>query len=196
MEFCGKTGITGPKTVLAHMVNLDLEKDLPLLKQTGTSVAHNPSSNCKLGSGIASVPAMLEAGINVSLGTDGAPCANTYDMFREMNMASLLQSGLMQKAGVLPAVTVLEMATINGAKSLGLQDEVGSLEVGKKADFVVIDPYTIGAAAAPWDPDQYDEGGVDPVTIVVHSCTGRDVDMVVVDGQVSDRKWFLPVKSC
>lgn len=77
------------------------------------------------------------------------------------------------------------MATIHGAKALGLEDDVGSLEVNKKADFVVVDPYTIGAGAAPYDWEQCGSGGVDPVTVVVHSCTGSDVDMVVVDGKVS-----------
>lgn len=184
MEFCKDNKIAGQKTVLAHMVNLDLAKDIALLEETGTSVAHNPSSNCKLGSGVASVPDMLAGGVNVALGTDGAPCANSYDMIREMNIACLLQSGVHQKAGILPATSALEMATINAAKALGLEDEVGSLEPGKKADFVVLDPYSIGSAATPWDTQQYVDGGMDPVTVVVHSCTGRDVDMVVVDGAV------------
>ncbi|KAK5124906.1 hypothetical protein LTR85_001096 [Meristemomyces frigidus] len=183
-EFCKQAGIVGPKVVLAHMVNLDLEKDLPVLAETGTSVAHNPSSNCKLGSGIAAVPEMLAAGVNVSLGTDGAPCSNTYDMIREMDLASKLQAGKKQKAGTLPALAVLEMATIRAARALGLEDEIGSLEVGKKADFVVMNPTRIGSACAPWDAGEARNGGISPVTAVVHSCTGRDVEMVVVDGEV------------
>lgn len=184
MEFCNENKIAGPKTVLAHMVNLDLEKDMVLLKSSGTSVAHNPSSNCKLGSGIACVAELLTNGVNVALGTDGAPCANTYDMIREMNTACLLQSGVHRKAGILSAFSALEMATINAARALGLQNDVGSIERNKKADFVVLDPCSIGAAAAPWDPEQYLMGGIDPVTVVVHSLTGRDVEMVVVDGEV------------
>lgn len=170
------------KTVLAHMVHLDLAVDLPLLAQSpGASVAHNPTSNCKLGSGVAPVPEMLEAGINVCLGTDGAPCNNSYDMFREMHLASILQAGARQEAGVLPATTALEMATINGAKALGLDDEVGSLERGKKADFVVVG---IPLGATPFEENQVTEGGIDPVTCVVHSCTAADVKMVVIDGTV------------
>jgi cytosine/adenosine deaminase-related metal-dependent hydrolase len=182
MEFCEKTALTGTKTVLAHMVNLDLEKDLPILRRTGTSVAHNPSSNCKLASGFAPVPEMLAAGVNVCLGTDGAPCSNNYDMIAEMRMASLLHKGRLNNAAVMTALDVLRMATINGAKALGLEEEIGSLVVGKKADFVVIDPSAL--AAAPFDPDQMIAGGVDPVTTVLYSCSGADVSMVVVDGTI------------
>lgn len=182
VEFCQTNLLTGSTTVLAHMVHLDLEVDLALLKDSGTSVAHNPTSNCKLASGIARIPEMLDAGVNVSLGTDGAPCGNTYDMIREMHLASILHSGANCDATLLPATAVLEMATINGARALGLQDQIGSLEVGKKADFVVVSPG--GLHAAPYDAGQLRDGGMDPVTVVVHSCSGADVDMVVVDGRV------------
>ena len=82
----------------------------------------------------------------------------------------------------MSAETVLEMATINGARALGLQDSIGSLEIGKKADFVVVNPG--GLHAAPWDESQVEEGGLDPMTVVVFSCTGKDVECVVVDGEV------------
>ncbi|KAL2068492.1 hypothetical protein VTL71DRAFT_14829 [Oculimacula yallundae] len=182
MEFCQQTELTGNKTVLAHMVHLDLAVDLPILKETGTTVAHNPSSNLKLASGIAKVPEMLKAGISVSLGTDGAPCGNTYDMFREMHLASILHKGANLNAALTTAEQVLEMATINGARALGLEKDIGSLEVGKKADFLAINPNQLGCA--PWDADQALKGGMSPVTVVVHSCTGRDVEMVVVDGKM------------
>jgi cytosine/adenosine deaminase-related metal-dependent hydrolase len=199
VEFCERTNLIGRegeagnrKTVLAHMVNLDLQKDLPILqrRQTSTpsdvhpsvSVAHNPSSNCKLGSGIAPVPDLMAAGVNVGLGTDGAPCANTYDMIQEMRTAALLQKGGRNDASLLGAERVIAMATIDGARALGLEDQVGSLEVGKKADLVVLDPS--GLHCAPFDPDQILDGGVDPLTTVVYSCTGADVTMVLVDGQV------------
>lgn len=183
-EFCQEANLigNGRNTVLAHMVNLDLGKDLPILKQTGATVAHNPSSNCKLASGIAAIPEMLEAGVNVGLGTDGAPCANTYDMVQEMRLAGIIHKGRKRNASTVGAWDVLEMATIQGAKALGLDEEIGSLEVGKKADFVVINPS--GLHSAPYDPLQLEEGGADPVTTVVYSCTGRDVDMVVVDGDI------------
>ncbi|KAK5048662.1 hypothetical protein LTR84_005753 [Exophiala bonariae] len=184
VEFCQRTNLIskGRKTVLAHMVNLDLNKDLPILGELGASVAHNPSSNCKLGSGIAAVPEMLAQKINVSLGTDGAPCANTYDMIQEMRMAALVQKGSRQDASAITAEWVLKMATINGAKALGLENEIGSLEKGKKADFVVIDPSSLHCV--PFDPAQILEGGIDPVTVIVFSCSGSDVDKVVVDGQI------------
>lgn len=181
MQFCEQAKLTGKKTVLAHMVHLDLQTDLPILKETGTTVAHNPNSNLKLASGIAKVPEMLDKGVNVSLGTDGAPCGNTYDMFREMHLAGILHKGANLDAGLVGAEEVLDMATINGARALGLEKEVGSLEVRKKADFVVVNPGSL--CAAPWDEEQLLSGGVDPMTTVVYSCTGADVEMVVVDGE-------------
>lgn len=182
MQFCQEAKLTGPKTVLAHMVHLDLAVDLPILKDSGTTVAHNPNSNCKLASGIAKVPEMLEMGVNVSLGTDGAPCGNTYDMFREMHLVGIIHKGSQNDAGLVGAETVLEMATINGARALGLDKDIGSLEVGKKVDFVVVNPG--GLHAAPYSEEQVLSGGVDPMTTVVYSCTGADVEMVVVDGEV------------
>lgn len=184
VEFCKRTKLIGPgrKTVLAHMVNLDLETDLDLLRETGATVAHNPVCNAKLASGIAAVPQMLEAGVRVALGTDGAPCNNTYDMFREMHFAGLLHSGVHKEAGILPAEDLLAMATIRGAEALGLDKDIGSLEVGKKADFVILDVTTLGCA--PFDPAQVLDGGFDPVTAVVYSCTGANVESVVVDGRV------------
>ncbi|KAF9891597.1 hypothetical protein FE257_003608 [Aspergillus nanangensis] len=173
------------KLVLAHMVNLDPEVDLPLLQSTNTSVAHNPSSNLKLASGIAPIPAMVSDpfSINVGLGTDGAPCANHYDMLQEMHLAAILHKGVCRDATVIPATTALEMATINGARALGLENEIGSLEIGKKADLVVLDPYGRGGlAAAPWNWE--DRMGVSAVTTVVHGCTGRDVALTMVDGKI------------
>ena len=93
------------------MVNLDLEKDLRLLRETATTVAHNASSNCKLASGIAAVPEMLQNDVNVSLGTDGAPCANTYDMIQEMRLAALLQKGSRRDAAAITAEQVLNSWT-------------------------------------------------------------------------------------
>jgi cytosine/adenosine deaminase-related metal-dependent hydrolase len=182
-QFCIATKLAGPKTVLAHMVNIDkLELDLPILQSYEVSVAHCPNSNLKLASGIASIPEMLNAGVNVTLGTDGAPCGNTYDMFREMHLAGILHKGNKKDASIVGAEDVLEMATINGAKALNIDREVGSIENGKKADFILINPH--GLQCAPFDEDQILDGGLDPVTTVVYSCTGRDVETVVVNGEV------------
>lgn len=182
VEFCENNALTGKSSVFAHTIHLELEKDLDILVRTGTSVAHNPTSNCKLGDGIASIPQMLEKGINVALGTDGGPCSNTYDLFRDMHLAGIIHNGNMVDASLLPAEQVLEMATINGAKALGLEKYIGSLEVGKKADFIVVDPGALGTV--PYDVKQVGKGGMHPSTVVVHSCSGRDVEMVVVDGRV------------
>ncbi|CAI7614338.1 hypothetical protein N7533_013355 [Penicillium manginii] len=172
--------------VLAHMVNLDPEIDIPLLASTQTSVAHNPTSNLKLASGVAPIPSMLShtSPVNVALGTDGAPCSNHYDMIQEMHLAGILHKGVNHDAGLIPAEVALEMATINGARALGLEEEIGSLETGKKADLVVIDPYGRGGlGAAPWSSDLIG-CGVSPLTTVVHGCTGRDVDITMVNGEI------------
>lgn len=173
------------------MMNLDLAQDLPLLAGSGAGVAHNPSSNCKLGSGIAAVKEMLAAGVNAALGTDGTPCANTYDLVREMDLASKLQTGKAQSAGVLRAETVLEMATIDAARALSLKAQIGSLEIGKKADFIVFKISGLGSACTPWGANQVFGRGMNPITAVVHSFTGRDVDTVVVGGKVLVRNGKL-----
>ncbi|ETS80954.1 hypothetical protein PFICI_08483 [Pestalotiopsis fici W106-1] len=178
MQFCRDAELAGHKTILAHMCHLDLEADIPILQESNTTVAHNPTSNLKLASGIANIPRMLEAGVNVALGTDGAPCNNSYDMLREMHLASIVHKGAMLDATVVGAQEALEMATICGAKALGLDQDIGSIEVGKKADLVVLDVAKVWAA--PWDPDA--TWGMDPVSLVVGCCTGRDVTHVMIDG--------------
>lgn len=182
MQFCENNNLTGPRTVLAHMCYLDLDVDLEILKRTEASVVHNPTSNCKLADGIAAIPEILATGVNVALGSDGAPCSNSYDLFRDMHLAGILHKGYKMDATVLPAEQVLEMATINGAKALGLESQIGSLEVGKKADFVVVD--VSGLGVAPFDFQQVKKGGMHPATAIVHSCSGSDVEMVVVDGRI------------
>ncbi|KAK8101729.1 5-methylthioadenosine/S-adenosylhomocysteine deaminase n1 [Apiospora kogelbergensis] len=182
MQFCRAAELAGPKTVLAHMCHLDMDIDLPILRESQTTVAHNPTSNLKLASGIAKASRMLKDGVNVALGTDGAPCNNSYDMLREMHLASILHKGSLREASSIGAHDALEMATIRGAKALGLEAEVGSLEPGKKADLAVLD--VRGSWAAPWTPDLFSQGGADPVSLVVGSCTGRDVTHVMVDGRM------------
>jgi cytosine/adenosine deaminase-related metal-dependent hydrolase len=171
MSYCSSVGLLSPQTVLVHMVHLD-DTDVKLLADTGTHVVHCPSSNCKLASGICRVPALQEAGVNVALGTDGAPCNNTCDMLQEMRLAGILHKVATMSPTAVPAETVLEMATLHGAKALGLEDQIGSLEVGKKADFAVLDMCAVHLQ--PWH---------NPVSAVVYSATGRDVEMVVVDGR-------------
>jgi cytosine/adenosine deaminase-related metal-dependent hydrolase len=181
-QFCRDAKLTSSTSVFAHVVHPDPSAgDFDILRESGSTVSHNPTSNLKLGSGVSPIPDMLAAGVNISLGTDGAPCNNTYDMFREMHLASILHGGVRQEAGVINAYQVLEFATINGARALGLDKEIGSLEVGKKADIVVVSPRGIGSA--PWDANQISIGGIDPVTALLHG-SGVDVDSVMVDGRI------------
>ncbi|MBU0492797.1 MAG: amidohydrolase [Chloroflexi bacterium] len=170
--FCDSVGMLGPKTVLVHTVWLS-PPEIARLAETGTSISHNPSSNTKLASGFAPIPEMLDAGVNVTLGCDGGPSNNSYDLIREMKLAAVVHKGRTLDPLVVPAETVLEMATINGARALGLEDEIGSLEVGKKADFVVLDMDRPGLTPSP-----------NPVSTLVYAAMGSDVDTVVIDGQV------------
>ncbi|KAK6537677.1 hypothetical protein TWF694_011851 [Orbilia ellipsospora] len=172
MSYCQSVGLLGEKTVLVHMVHLD-DTDIKLLHETGTHVAHCPTSNAKLASGFARVPELLDANVNVGLGTDGAPCNNSNDLLQEMKLAAIIHKATHYDPTVMPAETVMEMATINGAKALGLENEIGSLEIGKKADFVAIDLRKLHLTPS-----------FDPVSTIVYTATGRDVDMVVVDGKL------------
>ena len=116
---------------------------------------------------------MLAAGVNVTLACDGGPSNNTYDMIRDMRLASYLGSLRENDPTVVPAETVLEMATINGAKAMGLEDQIGSIEAGKRADFIVINMDAPHLTPA-WDP----------VSTIAYAATGTDVDTVVIDGKI------------
>jgi cytosine/adenosine deaminase-related metal-dependent hydrolase len=171
-EFAQAAGLTGPRVLLVHTVWMDAH-DIEILSRTRTNVAHNPCSNAKLASGIAPIPEMLAAGVNAALGTDGGPSNNTYDLVREMRWASYLHKARTLNPTIMPAETVLEMATINGARALGWEREIGSLEAGKQADFVVFDldkPHVTPSS--------------DPVSTIVYAATGTDVDTVVIAGKV------------
>ncbi len=170
VDYAESVGLLGPRTVLVHMVWLTPE-EIDKLAATGTHVSHNPSSNSKLASGVCKVPLMLERGVNVALGCDGGPSNNDYDMIREMKLAAILHKAVALDPLIVPAETVLEMATINGARALGLEHEIGSLEVGKKADLVVIDLDRLHTTPA-----------INPVSTLVYAATGGEVDTVVVDG--------------
>lgn len=178
MSYCRDLGLLAPRTVLAHMVHLD-DGDIEMLSGLGASVAHCPSSNAKLGSGIARVKELLEADIPVGLGCDGCPCNNVMDLLQEMKLASLLPKAVHGDPLLAPARTVVEMATIVGARALGKEHEIGSIEVGKQADFITIN-LTDKIYAQPMR---------DPVSMVVYIATGADVDNVFVAGRrvVADR---------
>ena len=165
-------GVSGSHVMLAHCIHLD-DEEMATLGRTKTSVAHCPSSNLKLGSGIARVAEMLERGISVSLGADGAACNNRLDMFTEMRTAALLQKAL-HGPEVLPAALALRIATIDGARALGLEKEIGSLEIGKRADVIVVD------LAQSHSSPQRD----DVVSALVYSAGSSDVRTTIIDGRV------------
>ncbi|QYG91034.1 amidohydrolase family protein [Iamia sp. SCSIO 61187] len=166
-------GVLSERLVMAHCVWLSAE-EVGLVRSRGAHVCHCPSANLKLASGIAPVPEYLEAGINVALGADGSACNDRLDAFTEMRLAGLVHRPRRGMAAV-SAAAVLEMATMGGARALGAAHEIGSLEVGKKADLVTVRadrPHTAPGL------------GGDPVEQLVFSARGSDVDKVVVDGRI------------
>ena len=171
-EFMDEVGLVGRNVVFAHGVWLT-EKEWRILARKGASVAHCPSSNMKVASGVAKVPEMLDDGVNVTLGCDGGPSNNSYDMVREMKLASLLHKVRLLDPLVMDAETVLEMATINGARALGLENEIGSIEVGKKADLILISLQKPHLTPA-----------FNPVSHLVYAAEGSDVNTVIIDGQI------------
>jgi len=178
VEYLDEVGIKGPHVALAHCVHLS-EGELNLLAGAGTHVAHCPSSNLKLGSGVAPVAEMLERGISVSLGADGAPCNNRLDMFTEMRTAALLQK-VTRGPSALPAARVLRMATLDGARALGLGDEIGSVEEGKRADLTVVNLKKLHLTPRP-----------DVISTVVYAAEASDVRTVLVDGRILMRDGAL-----
>lgn len=166
-------GLTGENLILAHCIWLD-EEEMSILQRTGTRVAHCPSSNLKLASGIARVPEMLDRGISVSLAADGAPCNNNLDMFVEMRHAALIHK-VGRGPTVMPARQVFEMATIGGARAIGLDEEIGSLEVGKRADLAIVDFGDFHV----WPAEE-----VDLISHLVYAARSSDVRTVIVDGRI------------
>jgi 5-methylthioadenosine/S-adenosylhomocysteine deaminase len=164
-------GMTGQDVALAHCIWLKPD-EREILADTGTHLVHCPSSNLKLASGIAEVPELAASGIAVSLGADGAPCNNNLDGFLEMRLAALIHKPR-RGAKVMRAPTIVRMATMGGAAALGLADHIGSLEVGKKADLIVVDPRAAHALPT-----------ADPFSAIVYACRATDVRDVVIDGRV------------
>lgn len=169
-------GVLGPKTVLAHCVWLE-PVEIKLIAKTKTSVSHNPVSNMKLASGVAPVPELLKHGVNVGLGSDGIKENNRLDIIQEMKFASLLQRVHRLDASLLPADQVLRMGTINGAKALALDKDIGSLEKGKKADVILIDLKKLHLS-----PRLQGEF-FNIIPNIVYAAQGSDVETVIVDGK-------------
>jgi cytosine/adenosine deaminase-related metal-dependent hydrolase len=171
VDFFHTVGLTGRHVTLAHCVWLSAEEQ-EILRETQTVVCHCPGSNLKLASGIAKVPELLEAGVSVALGADGAPCNNTLDLFHEMRLAAVMHNPRVGPLAMTP-MRVLEMATLHGARALGLEDEVGSLESGKRADITVVDLGGLHAGPTPEDV----------LVPLVHSARSSDVTHVFIDGR-------------
>jgi 5-methylthioadenosine/S-adenosylhomocysteine deaminase len=164
-------GLLGPQFIGVHAVHL-FNEEIALLAQQGCHVAHCPTSNLKLAAGVAPKTALLEAGINVGVGTDGAASNNRLDVWEEMRLAALLAKGMSGRADAVPARAALEMATLSGARALGLDARIGSLTVGKQADLVAVD--LSGAETQPC---------YDPLSQLVYSADRRAVRHVWIAGK-------------
>ena len=171
-EYLEKEGLFTTKTLAAHCVVMS-EHDIEILAKNGVSVAHNPQSNMKLASGIAPVKKMLDAGINVSIGTDGASSNNDLDMWEEMRTASLLQKVSTMDSCAIPAYTALQMATVNGAKAIGREGELGIIAPGALADILLVDIEK---------PHLYPHTNL--ISELVYSAHASDVNTVIVNGSI------------
>ena len=153
------------------------QREIELLAKRGVSISHNPAANLYLGSGIAPIPASLAAGINVSLGTDGAASNNMTDMIDTMRLAALMQKGFYRDATAMSAGKAVSMATIGGAKALGMDRMIGSIETGKKADIILFDPDKLKSTPMH-----------DPMATIVYSSSTENIDTTIVNGKVVYRK--------
>ncbi len=182
IEYLNHLGLLSTKACLAHCIHLT-NNEIDILAQTRTNVTHCPSSNLKLGSGIAKIPLLMDRNINVALGADGAPCNNSLNMFQEMRLASLLQKPL-HGPTAMPAKRVFSMATMGGAKALGMEREIGSIEVGKKADLVLLDLRNV------WNPIEQEN----LFSSIVFSASPENVDSVMINGKwVYRKKEFVSI---
>ena len=181
-EVAYDNGILGPDCIAAHCVWLS-DRELALMRETGTQISHNPSSNAKLGNGVARLPEMLAAGLNVGLGHDAAECNNSRDMFEVMKFASLIHRATRVDASLGQARDVLQMATGNGARGLGI--DAGELSIGKKADIVLVN--TRSQMFTPLMP-----GSADHISShLVFAANGSCVESVIIDGSIvyADRQF-------
>lgn len=180
MELLERQGVATERLVIAHAVWLE-EGDMEAVRRRGVKIAHCPSANLKLASGFAKIPELLEQGVTIGLGADGAPCNNNLDMMTELRLASLMHK---PRCGptALPAYRMLEMATIEGARCLGIERETGSLEVGKRGDVILLRHDGLHCSPA---------AGVPLSSKIVYSLRGTDVDATIVDGRIlyQDRRF-------
>lgn len=172
IEMAEKNGLFDVPCVAAHCVQID-DNDIRILKEHNVSVVTNPASNMKLGNGFAPVEKLLDAGVNVCLGTDGAASNNSLNMFRELGLLTLIHKGKNRTPQCISAAEGFRMATINGAKALGMENETGSLEVGKKADIVLLNLKS---------PSLVPENNL--IAALSYSANGSETEKVFVDGKL------------
>lgn len=173
VEYLANIGFLDENIIAAHTVWLN-DREIDLFRLHDVKVSHNPAAAMRV-LGFAKIPDMLAKGISVSIGTDGAPCNNRMDMIDELHLTALIHKGRTLDPKVIPAEKVLEMATINGAKTLLQEDEIGSLEVGKKADLIIINPHSIGSIPLH-----------DPVSNLIYAMHSSNVESTMCDG-----KWLM-----
>lgn len=171
-EYLKDLNVFDVPVVLAHGIYVS-DSDIEILKNIKGGISHNPVSNCKLSSGICNVVKLRKNGINIGLGTDGIGSTSTMDMFEEMKTAAYLQKVNSKEPSSISAYDILKMATINGAKVLGMENEIGTLEIGKKADMIFIKTEKLHLC-----PDN------DICSNIVYSANGADVDSVMIDGKL------------
>jgi 5-methylthioadenosine/S-adenosylhomocysteine deaminase len=178
VQYLARIGLLGPDVLGAHCVTLD-QADIQTLAHYGVGCSHNPSSNMKSAAGLSPVPEMLAAGVPVGLGTDGAASNNNQDIFEEMDLAAKLQKFARMDPTVLPAEQVVAMATITGARALHMDKQIGSLEPGKKADFIVVD------TTSPHSTPMYNA-----YAQIVYALKNSDVRTTIIGGRIvmDDRK--------
>ncbi|MEA1946699.1 MAG: amidohydrolase, partial [Thermodesulfobacteriota bacterium] len=179
VKYLDRIGILDDNTLIVHGIWLDND-DIEIIAKRRSKVSHNPQSNMKLASGIAPVPSLLNAGVTVGLGTDGCASNNDLDLFREMDTAAKLHKVNLLDPTIMDARTVLKMATINGAKAIGLDKDIGSLEAGKQADVIIID------TEKPHLVPMYN-----PVSHIIYAVQGSDIRDVIVAGRILVRNQNL-----
>ncbi|MGB3366827.1 MAG: amidohydrolase [Acidaminobacteraceae bacterium] len=172
IQYMNELGLFECKTMAAHCVHID-DKDIAILKEKNVSVLNNPGSNMKLANGFSPVSKLLDSGVNVALGTDGSASNNNLNMFEEMNYASLVNKATTFEPTAVPAFKALQMATINGAIALGIDDKVGTITAGKKADLIMID-----IEKAHFYPKY------NLISSLVYSAQASDVMNVIINGKV------------
>lgn len=172
MEFLETTGVLSERFIGVHCVRMN-ESDYNIFKKYKISVCHCPVSNMILGNGFAPVPRMLAEGINVGIGADGSASSDTQNYLEQLKAASLVHKANLVDPEAMPAETVIEMATINGAKALGMADKIGSIEEGKLADCFIFSPHTLSSCPV-----------ADPIAAIVYSSEPDNIETVIVGGEI------------